>query len=171
MIIVKSNWFLLFWGTLLNDFRLNDRKIILGGKDMFKFTQYLTITAAVCLLLTACSGSAQGIAGKTVVVTPAIKGNSASLSVGDTLEIQLPTIPTEGYEWVAQDLDTAILVQQGNAEYTKDTDPNSAGGIVMLLFNAVGAGTTNLTLVYVNSSSNEAPSLSKNSFGMTVEVK
>jgi predicted secreted protein len=106
-----------------------------------------------------------------VVVTPAIKGNSASLSVGDTLEILLPTIPTQGYEWVTQDLDTAILVQQGSAVYTKDTDPNSAGGIVTLMYNAVGAGTTTLTLLYVSSSSNGAPSFSANSFGMTVEVK
>ena len=151
--------------------RLIDGKCSLGDKHMYKFTRFLTIMTAVCLFLTACAGSGPSSEGKTVVVTPAIKGNSASLSVGDTLQIQLPTIPTEGYEWVAQDLDTAILVQQGSAVYTKDTDPNSAGGIVTLMFNAVGAGTTNLTLLYVNSSSNEAPSLSKNSFGMTVEVK
>jgi len=138
---------------------------------MFKFSQSLTILTAVCLFLAACARIDPSIEGKTVVVTPAIKGNSASLSVGDTLEIQLPTIPTEGYEWVAQDLDTAILVQEGSAVYTKDTAPNSAGGIVTLMFNAVGTGTTTLTLLYVNSASNGAPSFSANSFGMTVEVK
>jgi predicted secreted protein len=138
---------------------------------MFKFTQFLTIMTAVCLLLTACVGTTPHTGGKNVVITPAIKGNSASLNVGDTLEIQLPTIPTDGFEWKAQNLDTTILRQEGSAVYTEDSSPNSAGGIVTLIFTAVGAGNTTLNLLYVNSPSNEALSLSTNSFGMTVEVK
>jgi len=134
---------------------------------MFKFTQYLLVLTAVNLLLAACAGSVPTTEAKTVVITPAIKGNSASLNVGDTLEIQIPTIPKEGFEWVAQDLDKNILLQEGSAEYTADTNPNAAGGIVTLVFKAVGAGNTNLSLMYVNSAS----SLSSNSFGMTVEVK
>jgi predicted secreted protein len=138
---------------------------------MFKFAQFLTLITAVCLLLTACGGSIPSTGGKTVIITPAIKGNSASLNVGDTLEIHIPTIPTVGYEWVVQDLDMTILTQEGSAVYTKDSSPDSAGGIVTLLFNAVGVGNTTLNLLYVNSSSDEALSLSKNSFSMTVEVK
>jgi predicted secreted protein len=134
---------------------------------MFKFTQYLLVLTAVNLLLAACAGSVPTTEAKTVVITPAIKGNSASLNVGDTLEIQIPTIPKEGFEWVAQDLDKNILLQEGSAEYTADTNQNAAGGIVTLVFKAVGAGKTNLSLMYVNSAS----SLSSNSFGMTVEVK
>jgi len=134
---------------------------------MFKFTQYLLVLTAVNLLLAACAGSVPTTEAKTVVITPAIKGNSASLNVGDTLEIQIPTIPKEGFEWVAQDLDKNILLQEGSAEYTADTNQNAAGGIVTLVFKAVGAGNTNLSLMYVNSAS----SLSSNSFGMTVEVK
>jgi predicted secreted protein len=134
---------------------------------MFKFTQYLLVLTAVNLLLAACAGSVPTTEAKTVVITPAIKGNSASLNVGDTLEIQIPTIPKEGFEWVAQDLDKNILLQEGSAEFTADTSPNAAGGIVTLVFKAVGAGNTNLSLMYVNSAS----SLSSNSFGMTVEVK
>jgi predicted secreted protein len=68
---------------------------------------------------------------------------------------------------VAQDLDTNILIQEGSAVYTEDSSPNSAGGIVTLIFNAVGAGQTNLNLLYVNPTS----SLSSDSFGMLVEVK
>jgi predicted secreted protein len=70
-----------------------------------------------------------------------------------------------------QDLDTTILLQEGSAEYTEDASQNSAGGIVTLIFKAVGIGKTTLNLLYINSSSNEAPSLSTNSFGMIVEVK
>ncbi|MFZ2097704.1 MAG: protease inhibitor I42 family protein [Anaerolineales bacterium] len=138
---------------------------------MFKITQFLTVLTGVCLLLTACGGAIPGAEGNTVVITPAIKGNSASLNVGDTLEIQIPTIPTAGYEWEAQDLDTSILIQEGSALYMEDSSPNSAGGIVTLRFNAVGAGNTTLNLLYVNSSVSGDLSLSKNSFSVTVEVK
>ena len=66
------------------------------------------------LLLSACENTGKSEEIATVVVTPAIQGNSASLKVGDILEIQIPTIPTEGYAWQAQDLDTKILTQQGD---------------------------------------------------------
>jgi inhibitor of cysteine peptidase len=138
---------------------------------MFKYTQQLTSIAVVCFLLTACVVSTPSTSGKTVVVTPAIMGNSATLNVGDKLEVQIPTIPTEGFTWEAQDLDTTILTQEGSAAYTADTSPNSAGGVVTLTFNAVGPGKTTLTLLYVNSPSDGSPAMSSNSFSMTVEVK
>ena len=142
---------------------------------MKKITQLTTLLIAVCVLLTACGGIASGAGedqtGKTIVITPAVKGNSASLNVGDILEIQIPTIPSEGFDWEAQNLDLTILVQQGSAVYTKDSDPNSAGGITTLRFKAVGLGETHLSLLYVNAPSGETPSMSKNSFGMPVEVK
>jgi len=138
---------------------------------MRKYTRFVTIMTTLCVLLSACGGSVPNSDGKTVVVTPAIKGNSASLNVGDILEIQMPTIPTEGFEWQTQDLDTTILTQEGEAVYTADTSPNSAGGTVILRFNAVGAGETVIKLLYVNSSSNGVPSLSSNSFSVVVVVK
>ena len=142
-----------------------------GDKHMHTYTRILTIMTTLCVLLSACGGNVPNSDGKTVVVTPAIKGNSASLNVGDVLEIQMPTIPTEGFEWQTQDLDTTILTQEGEAVYTADTSPNSAGGTVTLRFNAVGAGETVLKLLYINSASNGIPSLSSNSFSVVVEVK
>lgn len=138
---------------------------------MFNFAKYLAVMALACILLASCAENAPGIEGKTVIITPAIKGNSAVLNVGDTLEIQIPTIPTPGFEWVAQDLNTDILVQQDNAVYTEDSSPNSAGGTATLVFKAVGSGKVNLNLLYVSSPSNSDLALSKNSFGMVVEVR
>jgi len=138
---------------------------------MLKLFQFLSMLTVACLLLAACEETGPNASGKTVIVTPAIQGNSATLSVGDTLEIQIPTIPTEGFEWEAQDLDTAILVQEGLAAYTADSSPDAAGGVVRLRFTAVGAGNTSLNLLYVNSPADGSPALSSNSFGMTVEVK
>lgn len=138
---------------------------------MFKLLHYLSVLALVCLLLTACEQTGQSTSGKTVIVTPAIEGNSAILNVGDTLELHIPTIPTAGYEWEVQGLDTNILLQEGSAVYTADTDANAAGGIVSLRFTAIAAGNTSLNLLYVNSPSDGSPAMSSKSFGIAVEVK
>ena len=138
---------------------------------MTKFNKVLTVMAAVCLYLAACGSNASSTAGKTVVITPAIKGNSTKLSVGDTLEVRLPTIPAAGFEWQAQDLDTKILEEVGNSEYIADTSPNSAGGAVILKFKAVGIGTTTLNLLYATSTTDEASAMSSSSFSLAVEVK
>jgi predicted secreted protein len=111
------------------------------------------------------------VPGENMVITPAIKGNSVSLHVEDAVEIQIPSFPTIGFEWKAQDLDTTILLQDGNAVNTEVSSPNSAGGIVTLIFEAVGVGKTTLNLLYVNLSSDEAASLSRNSFGMIFEME
>jgi inhibitor of cysteine peptidase len=131
----------------------------------------LTILLLSTLLFSACSNTSELGENTTVVVTPAIKGNSASLKVGDILEIQIPTIPTEGYAWQVQDLDTKILTQQGDPEYVKDTSENSAGGTTILRFKAVGAGKTNIGLIYTNAASAGDLALTMKTFGMSVEVK
>lgn len=114
----------------------------------------------------------RNVGGEIVVVRPAIKGVSATLTVGDTLIVEIPTIPTEEYEWVVDKLDPAILVQEGKAEYTPDTSANAAGGIVSLSFKAIATGETNLSLFYTNAGTDAgSQSFSKNSFGMGVIVR
>ena len=130
----------------------------------------LTILLLSTLLFSACSNTSEVGENTTVVVTPAIKGNSASLKVGDILEIQIPTIPTEGYEWQVEDLDTNILALQGNPEYVKDTSENSAGGTTILRFKTVGAGKTNISLIYTNAATAGNLALTMKTFGMSVEV-
>ena len=97
-------------------------------------------------------------------------GKFCSLKVGDILEIQIPTIPTEGYAWQVQDLDTKILTQQGDPEYFKDVSENSAGGTTVLRFKAVGAGKTNISLIYTNAATAGDLALTMKTFGMSVEV-
>jgi len=109
--------------------------------------------------------------GKTVVVTPGFKGNSAALNVGDTLEIDIPTLPKDGFTWLPQNLDGQHLEQIGGAVYTASTDPNAAGGTVTLKFKAVGAGSTNLLLIYTNTSQNGSPAVYSKSLGVSVTVK
>jgi predicted secreted protein len=108
--------------------------------------------------------------GNVVIVTPAIGTNSANLKVGDILELQIATIPTEGFEWVVDNLDTNMLVQEASAEYAKDTGADSAGGIVTVRFKAVGVGKTTLDLIYVSEATEESPSFTTNTFSMTVTI-
>lgn len=108
--------------------------------------------------------------GKVVIVTPAIGPNSAILEVGDTLELQLATIPMEGFEWVVDALDTTILVQKSDAAFVEDPSPDSAGGQVVFHFTAVGTGKTILNLFYVSEGSDESPSMTTKSFSLTVTV-
>jgi Predicted secreted protein len=123
------------------------------------------IIAIICLLFAACESSSMTSEGETIVVTPAIKGNSASVKVGDILEVQIPTIPKEGSEWQVEKIDAKILTQEGDIEYIQDENADSAGGITTLRFKAVGTGTTTLTLVYGTATE------SSNSFAVTVEVE
>ncbi len=98
-------------------------------------------------------------------------GETLNLKVGDTFEVRIPTIPTAGFTWQPQDLNPQMLLQLGDPVYQADTSPNAAGGIVVLTFKVVGAGTTPLTLIYANSASSGGLSLSKQSFGITVNAK
>ncbi len=135
------------------------------------YTANYKIQPTFTLLFSACAKSIQGNEGNTIIVTPANKGNSAVLNVGDTLEIQIPTIPSEGFEWQTRNLNNAILAQEGAPIYVADTSPNSAGGITTLRFLAVGKGKTDLTLIYTQSSSGKTNPFFKHSLGMAVEVK
>lgn len=159
---------------------------------MFKNTLLVILATTSCFILAACAGTNSATqkaseektqvmtpepvedepsAGMTVVITPAIKGNSATLNVGDILEIQIPTIPTEGFEWVVQNLDTTILTQEGLAVYVRATDPNSAGGMTTLRFTAVGVGKTTISLLYLTPASGDTPAMSSSSLSVSVEVK
>ena len=114
----------------------------------------------------------RGVGGETVAVRPEIQGTSASLIVGDTLVVEIPTIPTEGFQWIVQKIDTSVLVQEGGASYIRDTrTADAAGGITYLNFTAVGPGETNLSLAYASEGSEDVPSLSKNTMGVHVSVR
>jgi len=108
---------------------------------------------------------------KMLVITRGMNGKTFNLKVGDPFEIQLAIIPMPGFEWTPQNLDTTILLQEGQPVYKADSSPNSAGGIVTLRFKAVGAGNTNLILLYQRPAANGVPALHNNSFGVNIAVK
>jgi predicted secreted protein len=112
-----------------------------------------------------------GGAANASVITNDMKDKTISLKVGDVFEINIRTIPTPGFKWEVNRLNTTILLELGDPVYTADSNPNSLGGTVVAKFKVVGAGTTPLTLIYVGTLQNGGPSLSKDSFGVTIDAK
>jgi hypothetical protein len=164
---------------------------------MTRHCKVLVLFGAVCLLLAGCgtgaptaapavtAGPTLGVlleatptgggavvngAGDAAVITVNRPGGTTKVKVGDTLEVRIATIPSGAATWQPTDLDTSILQQLGEPVYTRDTSPNSAGGIVSIKFKVVGPGTTPLVLLYVTPAQGNAPSLFSKSFGITVEA-
>jgi predicted secreted protein len=106
-----------------------------------------------------------------LVVSPGIYGVTAKVKVGDIVEVRIPTIPTEGFQWMPEMLDTSLLEQQGEAVYAADASANAAGGIVSLQFKALAPGTVNVTLVYTNAASGKDPAFTKNTFGFELIIE
>ena len=106
----------------------------------------ILVLVSVVLLaaLTACGS-------KTVKVDQSMNGQTITVKKGQTIVVSLDGNPTTGFNWAAADLDTTILTQQGDAAFKADSNLIGAGGMVSLTFEAVGTGTTTLTLNYARS--------------------
>lgn len=141
---------------------------------MNKILKVLAATAAACVLITSCRAQTQKTAvpvvggGNASVITEDMQDKTVHLKVGDAFDVQLPTIPRAGYNWQPQDLDTSILSQMGEPVFKPDSEAAGAGGIVTVRFKVVGPGTTALVLIYASAPQGNAPSLSSQSFGLTV---
>jgi inhibitor of cysteine peptidase len=112
-------------------------------KNRSSFAALLTLLVALTLA-TACSPQQQ-----EVKATVDDNGREMQLKKGQTLVVTLEGNPTTGYSWeVAEPLDEQVLRQVGEAEFKAESDLAGAGGVQVLRFEAVNAGTINLKLVY-----------------------
>ena len=121
-------------------------------------------------LVSACAG--HGPASPTPTtwrLTDSDAGRAISLHVGDRLEVTLAGNPTTGYQWEVGAGDAAVLKVAGEPQFTADSNLPGSGGRVMLPFNAVGAGHTNLQLIYHRPF--EAGVAPARTFSVTVTVK
>lgn len=139
------------------------------------------VTILMVLMLSACASaisaeeqggiSADGAADSdkaqdVIVVSPSVGPSQAALTIGDTLVVQIPTIPEEGYQWVLKDVESDVLLQKTAAEYKPDPDSDSAGGITEFTFVAVEPGEVHLSFEYQQVEGE----FSKNTYGLTVTV-
>lgn len=96
----------------------------------------------------ASQGSTSEDATPIMKITAKDAGSTVNLKVGQILEIALEGNPTTGYTWeVAPDSGT-LLTQQGDWDFTPDSNALGSGGMVTLRFKAVQTGSTELKLIY-----------------------
>ena len=110
---------------------------------MSRNTFILTALAAVLLLATACSSP------RSVTLTDASNGGKVEVRNGGQIIIRLDGNPSTGYTWEAKDLDTTLFNQAGDPVFSSSS-PGLVGsaGTLTLTFNALKAGTSQLTLIY-----------------------
>jgi inhibitor of cysteine peptidase len=80
----------------------------------------------------------------TLELGPADAGTHQSIQVADRAEVRLPESPTTGYRWqIASDDSRLRLVDD---RFEGAPSPRGAGGVRVLVFEAVGAGPVSLLL-------------------------
>jgi inhibitor of cysteine peptidase len=98
------------------------------------------------LMLVSCSSSA-----KEIKIGKEASGTQVELRPGQVLVISLESNPSTGYGWHIAEIDEAIIKQVGETEFNQqpsDKQLVGAGGEEVLRFEAVGSGTTTLSLTY-----------------------
>lgn len=131
-----------------------------------RWTAWLAVGALV-VMLAACTGSAQ-----EVQLDEGANGTAVTLAQGQTLVVELVSNPTTGYSWEVAQVDSSVLLQEGDAEYTpEDTSSElvGSGGRETLRFTAVAPGQTTLTLIYQRPFEEDVPPAETFSVQVTVE--
>ncbi len=100
-------------------------------------------------------------------------GQTVTMGVGDVLQVMLPENPSTGYTWAVVTNDETVLRPSDQPAYdvgTAAADSNvlGAGGTRTFLFEAVGAGTSELRLV--NARAQETAVEPAATFELTVQV-
>jgi inhibitor of cysteine peptidase len=125
----------------------------------------LLVAALLALALGACSASTP----KQVNLSEKDAGRTVQLPVGGTLNVVLDGNPTTGYTWEVAGGDTAVIKQEGEAQFKPNTSALGSPGKMTLSFTGVAAGQTVLKLIYYRPFEKDVPPL--NTFEVTVVVK
>jgi len=101
------------------------------------------ILALVLIPLTACSSA------KQIALTAGDNGSQVEIKVGGEIVITLDGNPSTGFTWEANNLDASMFEQVGEPAFNS-SNPGlvGSGGTLTLIFKALKAGSSTLTLVY-----------------------
>lgn len=102
----------------------------------------MAVLLAVLVLAAGC-GTA-----KEVKLGASDNGRQIELKKGQSLVVALEGNPSTGYTWEVVEIGEQVLRQKGEPEFKSESDLIGAGGVQALRFEAVGAGQTDLKLVY-----------------------
>ncbi len=107
----------------------------------------------IALLVAGCATSATS--GATAVpgelwLKEENNGQRVAVNAGQTLGVDLESIPGTGYSWQVKSIDEKILQQVGEPEFKNDASANRVGGPArqLMRFKIGGKGETKLELVY-----------------------
>ena len=99
-----------------------------------------------------CKPGGEGLAPKDLIspmnLSAQDAGSTIRLKVGQILDITLEGNPTTGYSWEVAPVSENLLAQQGEWEFTPDSNALGSGGTVTLRFKAVQSGNAELKLIY-----------------------
>ena len=104
----------------------------------------LALALLVVFLPVACAPTVRD----ATVIDDKSAGRSVEMRAGGTLDVSLEGNPTTGYMWEAASVDSAVLKQVGEREFTSNSQALGAGGNVRFRFRAVAPGQTRLKLIY-----------------------
>jgi inhibitor of cysteine peptidase len=125
----------------------------------------LLIMLVGILLLGACAAPAAG----SIRLSEQDSGRTVKLQVRDRLEVVLEGNPTTGYQWEQVAGAATILRPAGAPTFTPATSALGSSGTITLPFEATGAGTTTLTLIYHRAFEPNVPPLT--TFEATIVVQ
>jgi inhibitor of cysteine peptidase len=127
---------------------------------------FMAMCLAALFLLAACGGDAAP--ENVYVADEADNGQTVNMAVGDVLQIMLSENPTTGYVWSIVTNDESVLRLSDEPAYEAESDLIGAGGTRTFLFDAVGPGTSQLSLV--NARQQETAVEPAATFELTVQV-
>lgn len=130
----------------------------------------LQIVLFGCLLGSLMGCSCYGPARPVLLtVGEAKSGSIVEMSSGDMLVLLLEGNPTTGYTWELDAFDPTILQQQGEPDFTPESDAIGSGGKFTFRFQAISAGQSPLKLIYHRPWEKDVPPLK--TFELLVIVK
>ena len=75
-------------------------------------------------------------------------GSKIEVKAGDTLVVSLDSNPTTGYSWQIAEIDSSLLIQEGEAGFESESEAPGSGGIETFHFKALASGESELKLIY-----------------------
>jgi predicted secreted protein len=81
-------------------------------------------------------------------LTETDSGRSVEITLGTSIVLHLKGQPSTGYTWVVDEVDSNILAQDGEPQYTAASNLRGAEETMVWKFKSIGAGTTALKLIY-----------------------
>ncbi len=131
---------------------------------------WMSVLIAVMLLFLV-PGMSLAAQAETMQLGEADNNRTVTVDQGQTLELSLSSNRTTGFSWsIAGSPDPNILVKT-SSEYVPNAAPSQvvgSGGIEHWVFQAIGSGNTQLSLVYARSGQSVQPS---NTYSLKIQVK